>query len=268
VATDREPARGRVARAAEAARRLDRHPGVVGAIQRARRRLPGDSAFGDVLSTAGSGTISSVAGRAIGELAPDRPGVLKEVGLGALQVWQALLERSGRGRGDVPMTIVFTDLVGFSSWTVRAGDDAALRMVRRMSETLEAAVRQHKGEVVKRLGDGHMLVFAEPATALAAVFAAKAGLADVEVAGYRPVLRAGMHTGTPRRIGGDYLGVDVNVAARVTERAGAGEVLVSDATLAALGTADLVVRRKIGFTRAKGVPADLRMYAVSPRAVV
>lgn len=35
----------------------------------------------------------------------------------------------------------------------------------------------------------------------------------------------------PRAIGGDYLGVDVTIAARLVGKASAGEVLVSETTL-------------------------------------
>ena len=50
----------------------------------------------------------------------------------------------------------------------------------------------------------------------------------VEVGGHRPSLRAGLHTGRPRKVGRDDRGVDVNVAARIAEAAGAGEVLVRE----------------------------------------
>ena len=100
------------------------------------------------------------------------------------------------------------------------------------------------GEVVKRLGDGMMAVFDEPSAALDALGEACAGVREVEVAGYRPRFRAGLHVGRPRRIGGDYLGVDVNVAARVAEEAEGEEVLVSDRALEHLDAEKLDLRRK------------------------
>ena len=251
-------------RALRAARRFDSNPKVVRAVRGARRRLPGDHEFGDALSTAAPDELHAVAGRAISELGPDRPGVLKEAGLAAVQVWQALLGGS-KARPDRPMTILFTDIVGFSSWAVRAGDDAALALLRAVGEALEPAIRRHQGEVVKRMGDGLMAVFAEPQTALDAIFEGQAALTGVEVDGFRPRVRAGLHTGTPKRLGGDYLGVDVNIAARVAERAAGGEVVVSDATLEGIDVSGLVVRRKVGLGRPKGVPSDVKMFLVSRR---
>ncbi len=85
--------------------------------------------------------------------------------------------------------------------------------------------------------------------------------------GYRLRLRAGVHTGHPRAIGGDYLGVDVNVAARLVEKASANEILVSEPTLAGLDTERISSRTKKTFrwTRVKGVPEDLRVYVAEPR---
>ncbi len=85
-------------------------------------------------------------------------------------------------------------------------------------------------------------------------------MAALEHSGYRPRLRAGLHLGRPRKLRGDYLGVDVNVAARVAEAASAGEVLVSDPVLRDLGDRPgLEAKRKRRF-KAKGAPSELEVY--------
>ena len=96
---------------------------------------------------------------------------------------------------DDRLAIVFTDLVGFSDWALEAGDDIALELLREVAEAIEPPVVEHRGEVVKRLGDGMMAVFADPDEAVAAVLEARERLDGVEVAGYRPRMRAGMHVG-------------------------------------------------------------------------
>jgi adenylate cyclase len=184
-----------------------------------------------------------------------------------LQVWQAFAERTGRGAGDAEVTILFTDLVGFSSWALQAGDDAALALLRAVALAVEPPVLQHRGKVVKRLGDGLMATFPAPQLAFDAVQDARSRLADVHVDGYRPALRAALHTGRPRALGGDYLGVDVNIAARLCEKAAGDEVLVSDTALAGLDPELVRTRRKksFGWTPVKGIPSDLVVYAASPR---
>ena len=252
-----------------AAQRLgetDRGHRAVELVRRLRRALPGDPGFGDPLSAAGrdsAGTVARIADR----LFDDQPRASREVGLGVLQVWQAFAERTGRGAGDAEVTILFTDLVGFSSWALQAGDDAALALLRAVALAVEPPVLQHRGKVVKRLGDGLMATFPAPQLAFDAVQVARSRLADVHVDGYRPVCRAALHTGRPRALGGDYLGVDVNIAARLCEKAAGDEVLVSDTALAGLDPELVRTRRKksFGWAPVKGIPSDLVVYAASPR---
>ena len=251
----------RFARLAELARRLDRNPKLVAAARRAREMLPGDSEFGDSLSTAGSKQ-PHVLGRQLALLTAERPGLFRETGLSALQVWQAMSEAQGRGRGTADVAVVFTDLVAFSDWALEAGDDEALRLLRCVDEVLEPAVREHGGEVVKRMGDGMMAVFADPQDALRALLAIFDGLRSIEAPGYTPRLRAGLHQGRPRRLGGDYFGVDVNIAARLAENASAGEILVSDPTCELLELDGLQARRR-RWLKVKGAPRDLGVHAVS-----
>ena len=230
-------------------------PKLVNAMKIARELLPGDSRYGDPLSTAGSEPRQIMA-RRLGDLASERPGILKEAGLSALQVWEAVaVGDEGKPSGD-RLAIVFTDLVGFSDWALEAGDDIALELLRAVADAIEPPVVDHHGEVVKRLGDGMMAVFADPDEAVAAVFEARERLDAVEVAGYRPRMRAGMHVGSPRRLGDDYLGVDVNVAARVADEASGDEFLISGDALEALDGRGLSARKKLRF-RAKGVPAGV-----------
>jgi len=236
-------------------------PRLMKAMQIARELLPGDSSYGDPLSTGGSDARAVVA-RRLGEAAAERPGILKQAGLSALQVWEAVTE-GGEKAGDERLAIVFTDLVGFSDWALEAGDDISLELLRAVAEAIEPPVTDHGGEVVKRLGDGMMAVFGSPDAALDAIFEARKRLEDVEVAGYRPRMRAGMHVGTPRRLAGDYLGVDVNVAARIADGAGGNEVLVSGDALEELDRDRLSARKKLRF-KAKGVPSGVTAYAVKP----
>lgn len=257
----------RASRAAEAVGRANRRPGMVRAVRAARELLPGDENLGDQLSTAADRP-SAVIARFLAEPAADGGGstATGEAGLAALQVWQALSQRMGRGAGSAETTIMFTDLVGFSSWVLEAGDELALELLRDVARVVEPAIVGRRGRVVKRLGDGHMAVFASPLAGIQAALEIQEGLGAVEVAGHRPRLRAGLHRGQPRQLGGDYLGTDVNIAARVSEAAKADEVLASAAVIEAIPDAErdrLDISRRRGF-RAKGAPRDLEVYRVCP----
>jgi adenylate cyclase len=242
-----------------ATRQLNRHPRLVGAAKRTRERVLGDDQLVDRLSTA-RGRPADLAARQLRMIRSDAPGVLGELGMTALQAWQNLAESQGRGCGEVDVAVLFTDLVGFSSWTLEVGDEPAISLLRELSEAIEPPILERRGEVVKRLGDGLMAVFWDAHSAIEAACDACERTASIEVEGYLPRLRTGIHLGRPRKIGGDYFGVDVNIAARLAEAAEPGEILVSDRTLTALDTDALTTGRR-RFT-AKGAPADLAAHVV------
>ncbi len=248
------------------------NPGIIALVRRARRMLPGDPDFGDPLSADGAGGARAAA-RAADRLLRDREAATREVSLATLQLFQALTERvSGRPR-DREVTLVFTDLVGFSSWSLEAGDDATLRLLRRVAQVVEPPLLDAGGHIVKRMGDGIMAVFTDPVTAVRATMAARDAVGTVEVDGYTPRMRAGVHTGRPQRIGADWLGVDVNITARVMDRATRGGLIVSEKTLEliepdeleSLGVTVKRIRRQVFAPRATGIPTDLVMYRLKTR---
>ena len=81
-------------------------------------------------------------------------------------------------------------------------------------------------------------------------------------------MRVGIHTGRPQRMAADWLGVDVNIAARVMERATKGGVMVSSSTLDlipqseldALGVVAKRARKPVFAAKTAGIPADLGIY--------
>lgn len=253
----------RIETLAETGRKINRDPTLLTIVRSLRAVLPGDGRIADPLEL-GADRQPKAVGRMLAEISTDRPGVLGEAGLGTLQVWQSISEAQGRGRGKTDLAIAFTDLVDFSDWALAAGDEAALDLLRDVSVAIEPPVKSNGGTVVKRLGDGMMAVFKDPAGAIAAISQGRERLGEVEADGYDPKIRAGIHVGRPRKVGKDYFGIDVNIAARVADGAGAGELLISDAALGSVDSKTLKVKSR-PLLDAKGVPEDFKVYAVSPK---
>ncbi|MFI2476413.1 adenylate/guanylate cyclase domain-containing protein [Nocardia xishanensis] len=248
----------------------NQRPDLIDVLRKAREQLPGDPSFGDPLSVSGPGGARAVA-RAADKLVGDNPSAAREIGFGALQVWQAMLERVGRGKGSEEITVMFTDLVAFSSWSLTAGDEATLELLREVAKAIEPPIADRGGRVVKRMGDGVMAVFPSADRAVRAAVQAKRNLSRIDLRGYRPRMRMGLHTGSPREIGGDWLGVDVTIAARVMEAGGNGNTMLSEATLQSLEPETLTelgltvkpYRRSFFAAPLSGVPEDLRIFRLS-----
>ena len=157
-----------------------------------------------------------------------RPSFLARIGLSTLQALSWRSEEAGEGVTQ-HVAVVFTDLEGFTKYTSRAGDDAASALLTEHNRAVGPIVRGRGGRVVKRIGDGIMLVFNDSAAAVHCAIE----LLDTAPEPLR--LRAGVHCGEVVVTRDDVIGHVVNVAARVTEAADGGEVLVTAAAAESAG---------------------------------
>lgn len=165
----------------------------------------------------------------------------------------ATLERQGRvpGRG----TVLFTDIVGSTLMIQEHGEAGAHERRQRHFTLLGDAITAHGGREVKRLGDGVMAVFAAPAAATACAAAMQRGVAaDPDRLG----LRIGVHTGELLRDGDDVYGTTVIIAARLCDRAEAGETIVSEAAHA---PTDDRATRPLGELTLDGLSEPVTAYA-------
>ena len=234
----RDPA-AEIEKIRETGRDVDSTPELVAVAKFLRRMLPGDK-----------------------EPQSGHPSAIRELGSAAVGAWEAASEAQRKRRGEVDLAILFTDLVGFSDWALGAGDEAALKLLSEVSAAESDAISDNGGALVKRLGDGAMAVFSEADAAVKAALDAQKAVGKVKVEGHKPKLRAGVHYGRPQRVRKDFLGVDVNIAARVGEAAKGNEVLVSDSAREAIEGSGF----KFGSKRplkAPGAPRDLTICPVT-----
>ena len=162
------------------------------------------------------------------------PSALAGVGLSGVQLlsWDVLWNRGlGPKSKDTAAaaTVAFIDLEGFTTYTAERGDDAALELLAEHQRVASRIVRRNGGRIVKHLGDGMMLVFPNAAAGVrTAVELVEASPAPLQ-------LRAGVHSGQVIVTSDDLIGIVVNVAARVTDLARGGEVLVTAETMEQAG---------------------------------
>jgi class 3 adenylate cyclase len=134
-------------------------------------------------------------------------------------------------------TFLFTDLVGFTALAAERGDDHAAETAIDFYERVRRLVADHRAEEVKTIGDALMLRCDDPGLAI------RLGLRivrDLEAVEDFPAVRVGMHTGPAVTRAQDWYGTTVNLAARLCEAAGGGEVLVSETTCDAAGRLPMV----------------------------
>jgi adenylate cyclase len=157
--------------------------------------------------------------------------------------------------GQVPVTLCFIDLTGFTRYTEEEGDFEALDVVENFVATVEATLPR-EATIVKTIGDEVMVVSPEPASLCEWAVDLLARLPE------RPQPRVAIHCGEAVYRDGDYFGTHVNLAHRVVNRAHAGEVMVTDRVVAAIEGRDGLAFEPIGEVNLKGFPAPTPLYLV------
>lgn len=160
---------------------------------------------------------------------------------------------TGVRRGPSPSqrvaAVMFTDIVESTAQAATLGDHGWKDVMDRHDHSARLVVERFGGSVVKSTGDGQLATFETPS---AAMRAATALLEEVQ-RDLGLTLRAGVHLGEIEKRGNDVTGLAVNVAARVTDLAGDGEVWVTDSTRRATLGSEHVFERA-GVFDLKGVP--------------
>jgi class 3 adenylate cyclase len=135
------------------------------------------------------------------------------------------------GGASSAVTFLFTDIVGSTELTDSLGDEGAQEILRIHNAVLRAEVTRHGGSEAKAMGDGFMITFSSPASALTCAVAIQRAIAQHNKA--QParefMVRMGLNTGEAIQEEGDFFGAAVIVAARIAALAEGGEVLVSEA---------------------------------------
>jgi class 3 adenylate cyclase len=191
------------------------------------------------------------------------PSKLSSLGLTAVQLLSSGDEGNGGAGGSGAtkvLTVVFTDLEGFTAYTDDHGDAAALALIDEHHERATPMVRRWGGRIVKHLGDGLLCTFPKPASGLRAAL-------DLQASAPDPLrLRAGVHMGEVVTVKNDVVGHMVNVAARVCETAKGGQVLATaEVVEAATGSGGEVAGVRLGrmkSRRMKGVKTPVRLCEV------
>jgi adenylate cyclase len=203
----------------------------------------------------------------LAEAARERPGRLTGLGWRGAAILARLDRRPGRldrFATDRPMGLAFVDVVGFTTFTARRGDDAAIELVALTQTLVEEAVALGRGEMVKSFGDGFLLAFPSPSQAVrAAILLARRAGSLREVDPLSGVdLRIAVHAGRPAVVNDDLLGYDVNLTAHLLEHCEPGEVVVSAAAKeVAAQRLSTVVFEAPRAVPVRGAPTDVEIFS-------
>jgi class 3 adenylate cyclase len=154
-------------------------------------------------------------------------------------------------------TVLFSDIVGSTARAAELGDTQWRQLLTSHHGRVRRQLARFRGVELDTAGDGFFARFDGPARAIRCALAIRATVRDLGLE-----VRLGLHTGECEVLDGKVTGIAVAIGARVSSRAAAGEILVSQTVK------DLVAGSGIGFddrrlAELKGVPGEWRLYSVA-----
>ena len=153
--------------------------------------------------------------------------------------------------------VLFTDLVESTARSASVGDLAWRDTLESHDRICREVVEQHGGRIVKNTGDGLLAIFDAPSQAVGAAADVVTKLGSIDLG-----VRAGIHAGELEvRDDGDITGAAVNIAARVEQAAGLGEIFVSSTVRDMLLGGDYRFANR-GEHQLKGVEGTWKLYAL------
>jgi class 3 adenylate cyclase len=160
------------------------------------------------------------------------------------------------------LVMFFSDIQGFSKKAQVLSPMQLAALLQEYEKILLAHVEAHHGELVKRMGDGHMIVFHKPLPAVLAAIRLQKSLKRFNRYrddNNRVVIRIGIHSGKVVRKGSDdVVGNAVNIASRLETSARPGSILVSDTVEE--GIRDYIHVREIGRITVKNISEPIRVF--------
>ena len=131
------------------------------------------------------------------------------------------------------VTFFFSDIEGSTRMLTDLGRDAVEPLLEEHAAVIRAAIAEGDGTEIRTEGDAFFAAFPTATGALTAAVGTQRGLAALRWPDGATIrVRIGLHTGEGSRGGDDYLGIDVNKAARIAATGHGGQVVLSSTTAA------------------------------------
>jgi pimeloyl-ACP methyl ester carboxylesterase len=154
------------------------------------------------------------------------------------------------------LTVVFMDIVESTDRLAEMGDERWRAVLEQWDVAVRRRVGAFGGQRVKHTGDGYLLSFPGPTSAIEC---AQVVRRDAERLGL--ACKTGVHTGECERRGEDLSGMAVHIAARIMSEAEAGKIACSR-TVRDLAVGSDLEFAPLGERTLKGVPGEWALFAV------
>ena len=125
--------------------------------------------------------------------------------------------------------VMFTDIVGFTK-IMTASEDTAINILHAQDEIFNPLLKQHNGNLLKKMGDGLLIEFSSAVNAVECALKIQSNIQDYnKTDGDKFHIRIGIHLGDVLMLGDDILGDGVNIASRIEPLASPDGICITEA---------------------------------------
>ena len=166
---------------------------------------------------------------------------------------------------DIELAILFADVVGSTQLYEALGDDRAREIVGMCIEVMRNATEQHRGTVIKTMGDEVMATFTSADDALNAANQMQRAIMtkpELQTSTTRVAIRIGCHFGPVVIENRDVFGAAVHTANRMTSQAKAGQIMTTVTMVEHLSPEWREAVRQIDVATLKGRSHEVALYEV------
>lgn len=184
-----------------------------------------------------------------------------------------LVDRFRKGRDTAILTVMFTDIEGFTQLTEDKGEDHSKKLRDQHNHILKKRIEEYgSGLIVKYMGDAVMAIFTEPSSAVESALKIQSEfkqLNENSTSGEELLIRIGLHLGqvsVENKMQIDVFGSHVNRASRIEALAHGGQILLSypvfDSAKGWLSSHEHIKWTKHGYYQLKGIHEETAIYEV------
>jgi len=162
------------------------------------------------------------------------------------------------------LTIMFTDMKGFSDRTSAQSRAATIDMIKQQKELLLPVIMKRGGRLVKTIGDAFLITFESPTDAVLAGIALQNTLRhhNTSLPAFAQIeIRVAINTGEVTFDEEDVYGEAVNITARLQGISEPNEIYFTESTYLSMNKSE-VPSSEIGYRFFKGIPERIKIYQV------
>ena len=159
-------------------------------------------------------------------------------------------------------SILFTDIVGYTS-LMGKDENKALQYLDDNRKIHKRLIRKHRGKFLKEMGDGSISIFYTASEATMCALEIQKEINDKKLF----QLRMGIHISEIVFTDSDVFGDGVNVASRISDCAGPGEITLSEAVFNNVRNRETLEVAPIGERALKNVAYKLKLYKIATLVV-